>query len=155
MRTWILALILPLQTALNCPPIGWRGITPLHSTCDDVKRAWGVADCTFPTSVYTLPEYRVIVQFESKTCEEDLRAFRVPLGTVTSIIVSPEGAMRPSMFGLDLSKYERREDSEIVGVEHYDSRKEGATVNLFKGYVQSLVIYPPASEENLSCSPLK
>jgi len=63
--------------------------------------------------------------------------------------------MRPSMFGLDLSNMKDAKIPKSFGVEHYESRKEGATVNLFKGFVQSLVIYPPAREENLRCSPLK
>jgi hypothetical protein len=52
------------------------------------------------------------------------------------------------------SKYETPEDGEIVGVEHYKSRAEGVTVNLYRGFFQDLFIDPPASEEKLRCKPL-
>jgi hypothetical protein len=96
-----------------------------------------------------------MVEFESETCDSDLRAWHVPLGTVTAITVSPRKEMLPSEFGLDLSKYERHEDGEIVGVEHYESREKGVTVNLYHGFVQDLFIYPPAREAKLRCKLLK
>jgi hypothetical protein len=134
---------------------GWHGIVPLHSTCEDVKRELGVESCTCPISRYTLPDYRVMVEFENETCESEPCAWRVPKGTVTAITISPRNEVLPSTFGLDLSKYVRREDGEIVGVEHYESLKEGVTVNLYRGFVQDLLIYPPASEDKLRCKPLK
>jgi hypothetical protein len=155
MRIGILVLFLLMPLTLSQHPSGWRGITPLHSTCDDVKRVLGVERCTCPISRYTLPDFRVMVEFESETCDSEPRAWRVPLGTVTAVTVSPRKEMLPSEFGLDLSKYERREDGEIVGVEHYESRKEGITVNLYHGFVQDLFIYPPAREEKLRCKPLE
>src|SRR5258708_2114444 len=110
MRIGILALLLVMQLATthsqsNC----WPGITPVHSTCEDVKRALGVDKCTLPISRYTLPNFRVMIEFENESCDHEPRAWRVPPGTVTSIIVSPQKEMLPSEFGLDLSKYEKRE----------------------------------------------
>jgi hypothetical protein len=96
-----------------------------------------------------------MVEFESETCDSEPRAWRVPLGTVTAITVSPRKEMLPSEFGLDLSRYERREDGEIVGVEHYESREEGVTVTLYHGFVQDLFIYPSTREEKFRCKPLK
>jgi len=95
---------------------------PLHSNCDDVKRA--LESCTAPISNYTLPDFRVMVEVENQTCDKEPRAWRVSPGTVTAIIVSPRNEVLPSEFGIDLSRYERREDDEIVGVVHYESRKE-------------------------------
>ena len=152
----VLALFpIALFLTLSGQSKGWHGIVPLHSTCEDVKRELGVESCTGPPSTYTLPDFRVMVEFENETCESEPRAWRVPIGTVTAITVSPRKEMLPSAFGLDLSKYERREDGEIVGVEHYESRAEGVTVNLYRGFVQDLFIYPPASKEKLRCKALK
>ena len=75
-------------------------------------------------------------------------------GLVTALTVSPRNDMRPSEVGLDLSKYKKREGGDIVGVEHYDS-EEGVTVDLYRGFVQHLFLYPRKSEAALRCSPLK
>jgi hypothetical protein len=134
----------------------WRVITPLHSMCDDVKKALKVDKCSLPMSEYHVPGFRVIVFFsENKGCEKDPRDWRVPLGTVTSVVVHPDEEMLPCTVGLDLSKYERREDGEIVGVEHYERREEGTSLDLYRGFVQTLYLYPASSEEKLRCKPLK
>ena len=45
------------------------------------------------------------------------------------------------------------EDGEIVGVEHYTSEEEGITVDLYRGFVQNLFLYPRKSDEKLRCKP--
>jgi hypothetical protein len=151
--TLLLAVILLLtwNGKSNC----WRGLTPLHSTCDDVKRALDVETCAAPISNYTLPDFRVMVEFENKTCDREPRAWRVSPGTVTAITVSPRKEVLPSEFGIDLSKYDRREDDEIVGVVHYESREEGVTLILYHGFVQTLYLYPHPSDEKFRCKSLK
>ncbi|SRR5712692_6907192 len=147
----VLLTLVTMHSQSNC----WRGITPLHSTCEDVKKILKVDTCTLPISEYTLPDFRVMVEFENETCDSEPRAWRVPKGTVLAITLSPRNEMRPSKFGLDLSKYKKREDGEIVGVEHYDSDEEGVTVDLYRGFVQNLFLYPRKSEDTLRCKPLK
>ena len=147
----LLLTLVTIHRQSNC----WRGIVPLRSTCDDVKKVLKVDSCTVPIANYTLPDFRVMVEFENKTCDTESRAWRVPKGTVTAITVSPRNEMRPSEFGLDLSKYKKREDEEIGGLEHYDSQEEGVTVDLYRGFVQNLFLYPRKSHETLRCKPLK
>lgn len=156
MRIGIVVLLLLTEFAsggsqANC----WRGITPLHSTCEDVKRALDVESCTLPISRYTLPDFRVMIEFENESCDQERRAWRVSPGTVTSIVVSPRKEMLPSEFGLDLSKYQKREDAEIVGVLHYENRDEGVKLNLYRGFVQDLFLSPPTREEKMRCKPRK
>lgn len=155
MRIGVLAFLLlsflMMRSHANC----WRGITPLKSTCEDVKKILKVDTCTLPISQYTLPDFRVMVEFQNETCDSEPRAWRVPKGTVLAITLSPRNEMRPSEFGLDLSKYKKREDGEIVGLEHYVSNEEGVTVDLYRGFVQNLFLYPRKSEENLRCKPSK
>jgi len=140
-----------MRSQSNC----WRGITPLRSTCEDVKKLLKVDKCIFPRSEYTLPDFHIMVWFANEDCSADPHAWRIPKGTVTAIIVSPRDEMRPSEFGLDLSKYTKREDGEIVGIEHYTSEEEGVTVDLYRGFVQNLFLNPRKSDENLRCKPLK
>jgi hypothetical protein len=96
-----------------------------------------------------------MIEFENESCDIEPRAWRVPPGTVTAITVSPQKEMIPSEFGLDLSKYERREDGEIVGMVHYESREDGVTAILYRGFVQTLYLYPRASDEKMRCKSLK
>ena len=50
----------------------WRGLIPLKSTCEDVKRILGVDKCVVPESTYELSNYRVIIRFaQNKSCKED------------------------------------------------------------------------------------
>ena len=137
------------STCSNC----WQGITPLHSTCQDVKKILKVEKCTFPIVEYTLPEFRAMIEFENEPCAREAHGWRVSPGTVTAISLSPLKAMLPSDFGLDLSKYEKRDDGEIVGVVHYENRLEGVTAILYRGFVQTLYLYPRASDEKLRCQP--
>jgi hypothetical protein len=155
MRLGVLAVILLTFVTMRSQSNCWRGITPLHSTCEDVKKILKVDRCTLPISEYTLPEFRVMVEFENETCDREPRAWRVSPGTVTAITVSPRKEMLPSEFGLDVSKYERREDGEIVGVVHYENRAEGVTAILYRGFVQTLYLYPRASDEKIRCKPMK
>lgn len=155
MRLRLLALLfltlVTVRNQSNC----WRGITPLHSTCEDVKKILEVEKCTLPISNYTLSDFRVMVEFENENCDREPRAWRVPKGTVTAITISPRHEMGVSEFGLDLSKYKKREGGDIVGMEHYDSGEEGVTVDIYRGFVQNLLLYPRKSDETLRCKPLK
>lgn len=142
----LLALVI-VQSQSNC----WRGITPLRSTCEDVKKILNVDKCTVPISNYTVPDFRVMIQFANKSCGTAPYTWRVPKGTVTAIIISPEKAMVPADFGIDVTKYKKRDDGEIVGLEHYTSEEEGVRVDLFNGFVQNLFLSPRKADEALRC----
>jgi hypothetical protein len=146
--------VLFLWLALHAMTIfaqGWKGIKPLHSTCDDVKRALNVDKCTSPMSEYNVLGFRVIVFFsENKDCKKDPRGWRITPSMVTSVVVHPDEEMLPSALGLDLSKYQRWEDGEIVGVEHYESRKEGVMVDLYQGFVQTVYVSPPCKRREVA-----
>lgn len=151
----ILALLFVVVVALRSQSNCWRGITPLRSTCEDVKNILKVDTCNLPIAQYTLPDFRVMVEFENETCDSSPRGWRVEKGTVLAVTVSPRTEMRPTELGLDLSKYKKREDGEIVGVEHYSSEEEGVTVDLYRGFVQTFFLYPRKSDETLRCKRAK
>jgi hypothetical protein len=143
---WLLTI--PLSQA-NC----WRKITPLHSTCDDVKKVLSIEACSMPITNYNQPELQVMISFATGDCDKTPRGWRVPKGTVTAIILSPKIPMTPATFGLDLSKYEKREDGEIVGLDHYTSVDEGVTVDIYNGVIHNLFLYPRKADEVLRCKP--
>ena len=134
---------------------GWKGIEPLRSTCEDVKRALKVDQCASPMSVYNLPEFRVVIFFsEARNCKKP-RGWRVPPGTVLSLTVSPTREMLPSEMGIDLTNYKKLGDRDLVGAEGYESSEEGISVELFNGFVQDIFFGPTIMDEKLRCKPLK
>lgn len=133
----------------NC----WRGIAPLRSTCEEVKKILQVETCSLPRANYTIPDYRVTITFANDDCGKSPRAWRVPKGTVLSLVISPEHNMTVSQLGLDLSKFRKREGEEIVGMEQFDNDEEGVSVETFNGYVMNLFLSPRKSDESLLCKP--
>jgi len=149
-----LLLIIPLMnlSVVNQPANSWRGLVPLHSSCEDVKRILKVQKCESPPFEYSLPGYRVMIEFENESCAHNSRAWRVPLETVTGMILSPKSATRPSELSLDLSVYEKHCDDEIEGLVHYERRQDGISFDLFNGFIQTIFLYPRRDEEKMRCS---
>src|SRR6266436_10437236 len=64
----------------------WRGLRPMHSSCEDVKRALGVATCEPPDGIYDLGTERVRIAFSKAPCEKAWqKLWNVPPGTVLII----------------------------------------------------------------------
>jgi hypothetical protein len=150
---WLLAT--PAMPAIQstCQANCWRGLTPLRSTCDDVKEVLSIEKCTMPLTNYKRPEMDVVISFAIKDCDEAPQGWRVAEGTVTSIILSPRVPMTPDMFGLDISKYQKRDDGEIVGLAHYTSEEEGVTVDVYSGVIQNLFLSPRKRDNVMRCKP--
>jgi len=152
---FVLSTFLLLMDITRSPqPNAWRGITPVRSTCEDVKKALKVDTCVLPISEYTIPDYRVMVSFANDDCNSSPHAWRVPKGTVLSLVISPQHAMTASQFGLDLTGFKKREGVEIVGLEHYDDDEEGVSVELFQGYLMNVSFGPRRGDDTLRCKPV-
>ena len=151
----VLSAFLLLMCLRSNQSNSWRGITPLRSTCEDVKKILKVETCSLPLSDYTVPGFRVMIEFGNDDCGKSSRAWRVPKGTVLSLVISPEHNMTVSQLGLDLSKFKKREGEEIVGMEQFDNDEEGVSVETFNGYVMNLFLSPRKSDESLLCKPAK
>lgn len=150
MKSMLLSFLLMCVTSSG-QPNSWRGITPVRSTCEDVKKILKVEKCSLPISEYTLPDYRVRVSFANDDCASSQLAWRVPKGTVISLVITPRHAMTVSQFGIDLARFDRRRGEEIVGVEHYDNVQEGVSVELFQGLLTNVVLSPRKSDDTLRC----
>lgn len=94
-----------------------------------------------------------MISFATGDCEKAPNGWRVAKGTVTTIILSPQIPMTPAMFGIDLSKYKKQEDGEIVGIDHYTNEEEGVTVDMYAGVIQNLYLYPRKADEAMRCQP--
>ena len=133
------------------PANSWHGLTPLRSTCDDVKKLLNIESCSMPLTNYELPEVHVMIQFAKGDCDKAPDGWRVSRDTVVALTISPQLPMRPAEFGLDLSKYRKRDDGEIVGLAHYSSEEEGVTVDVYAGVVQNLFLYPRKADDVRRC----
>lgn len=148
---FVLSVFLLFMCLTSTQSNSWRGITPLRSTCEDVKKILQVDTCSLPKANYTVPGFRVTIEFGNDDCGKSPRSWRVPKGTVLALIVSPEQTMTVSQLGL--SRFKKREGEEIVGLEQYDNDEEGISVETFQGYVMNLFLSPRKSDESLLCKP--
>ena len=147
LATGLLLLFIPALDQSN----SWRGLTPLRSTCEDVKKVLGIENCS-PRTNYKIVELEVTIEFATGNCDKAPQSWRVSKDTVFAIILSPRIPMVPSQLGLDLSKYKKRNDGEIVGIEHYTSEKDGVSVDMYAGVIQHVFLYPRKADDALRCS---
>jgi hypothetical protein len=102
----------------------WRGIVPMHSTCEDIKRILGITKCQ--TSFYDLKDERVFIKFLERTCDENPPGkWNVPIGTVMEITVFPKVKPKLADIHLDLSKFTRERDPEKIDFFIYWNAEEG------------------------------
>jgi hypothetical protein len=106
-----------------CSAKEWRGLVPLHSTCEDVKRILNVSDCA---GAFDTDEGRVKIEFTLKPCAE---GWSVPARTVLRISVSPK-AKRLSDIDLDLAKFEKYVEYDSPNFTYYSDRNEGVTIEV-------------------------
>ena len=132
-----------LFSAKVCSAKEWRGIVPLRSTCEDVKRILNVSKCEFG---YDVDEGRVFISFAKKAC---LDGWKVPSGTVLSIALYPKGNQRPDQLGLDLTSF-KKEVPRYESVVYYSNDEEGISVTVTsKGKVYRIDYFPRAKDEYL------
>lgn len=113
---------------------GFKGLIPLESTCEDVKRILNVEKCSYPLSVYSLKDYIVGVYFKTETrSEDDKWCYKVPVGTVTSFDMSLNKGIPIKDFEYKL-KFAEKLENDIVTIV-YDNREKGV-----RAYVQNGVI---------------
>jgi hypothetical protein len=145
---WIIGL-LPSHAAAK----GWRGIVPLHSTRADVEAILGKPEDPKRehSLIYnTAKEIALIDYSGGGSC--GLGGWRVPAGTVTSIMVSPKGELKLSDLHINESKYRKVHDPETPAERFlYIDDTEGETIDVFQGRVVTITYSPSAEDEHLRC----
>lgn len=135
----------------NVYPKGWRGIVPLHSTCEDVKRLLGRAKCT--ADLYTLENETVFVSFSEQLCNEGTNVkWNVPRGTVISIDVNPK--IKPKLSDMlgNPASYKKVRDKHLPDIVYYMDEEAGFTLMVFpNGDVGNFFYGPAASDTHLRC----
>lgn len=117
----VLWLALPLSTQ---QAKGWRGIVPLHSTRTDVEQLLGRSTdsckCLYRT------EHEIVhIQYSDYSCKDNSQGWDVPLDTVLLINVIPRTGVRLAELKIDLTKYQKTEDTHLPGRSYYTNDEEG------------------------------
>lgn len=124
---------------------GFKGLIPLESTCEDVKRILKVEKCSDPYSVYFFKDFIVGVYFKTDPpSEEDRWCYNVPTGTVTSFTFSFNKRIPMEDFEYEL-KFAERIENDIVTIV-YDNREKGVGAYVHNGLI-TRAFFGPTPEQ--------
>jgi hypothetical protein len=122
LKTLTASLAVLLAAGSICVGKGWRGIVPLHSSCEDVKRVLNVSECR---SFYDTEEGKVYIGFSKKPCAD---GWKVPPGTVLHISVYPKNAPLVEELGLDLRAFQKEISYDSPEYVFYTNKKIGMSL---------------------------
>lgn len=147
--TFLCALL--LSGALNAARgQGWRGIVPLRSTCDDVRRILKISACD-PVSV-ELDDAIVFVTYAAGPCQPE---WNVAAGTVLTLDVRPRKDLRVADLKIDETKYSREVRQNTPRTVYLNNPMEGINIALFEDDRIRYIFYGPSTkDEHLRCSRL-
>ena len=133
-------------------PKEWRGLRPMHSNCEDVKRALKVTTCSPPGGEYDFTTERVRIVFSSVECDRAWqRNWKVPPGTVLSIERHFRQRILLSEFVTDLDQFELAATDD--GLQIYSSKEQGISVWALGNEIRHLYYEPTSSDEaSLLCN---
>jgi hypothetical protein len=132
---------------------GWRGLVPLHSTRNDVRKLLGSpGDPGQLRDRYYFDKEMVEFMYSDGYCEKDgPGGWNVAEGTIIRIIIKPEKKLKLSDLKIDLSKFEKREDTHLEGIFYYVNDEDGIVITETNGRVKAIRYVPMAKDEYLAC----
>lgn len=122
---------------------GWRGIVPLHSTCEDAKRLLGITKCE--TGSYDFRDERAFIWFSEKPCAD---GWNVPPGTVTSIEVFPKKKLQLATLNVDERKLKKEAGQSAADPVRYIDENEGLIITAYPDGEVKSIAYIPAAKDN-------
>jgi hypothetical protein len=121
----------------------WRKITPLVTKCDDVKKLFGVEDCSAPTSHYDFKEYDLMLIVSAGKGE-----WKAQKGTVVQAVVFFKKLLKLEDFETDLKSYTVYPVDDLPGEVSYTNKKKGITLSLLEidgeKFIRNLVLFNPS-----------
>ena len=146
MRFIVLVAFMLLTFADICSGQEWRGLKPLHSTCDDVKRALDVDHCEYPRSTYRLEDEIIEISFATcpcaSVCYGENRGWNLPPDTVTTIHRELRKGMPAADFQVDTDKWTKT-TTDFIGQVIYSNEELGLRLSAVEGRVLSITHYAP------------
>jgi hypothetical protein len=148
-----------LGALLSCWPRisiaqGYRGIVPLHSTCEDVKRILGVATCDPANEFHEFRDESVRITFSKKTCDVAFgKAWNVQPGTVLIVERLLKRRIPLSDLKIDLSRYKKQPLNNDINTVVYESLDEGLSYWTTNDVVATIYHVPSSKDaEFLRCN---
>jgi hypothetical protein len=140
--TVCLVFILPLKVCGQ----EWRGLQPLKSNCEDVKRALGVDKCEYPETTYRLTGETVTIGFQScpcpSVCYSEFEGWNVPRGTVLTILRQLHNPLPITDFDVNSGKWTTLQ-TDFIGEIIYTNRDGGIRISAIDGKAVTINYYPP------------
>lgn len=136
----------------------WQGIVPLHSTRIDVEKILGPPRPESKgrdASTYETRSGKVFVLYSTGPCNTTIsNGWNAPRGTVIEVSVEPKGKPKLSDFKLDPSKFEKKQDPEVLDYTYYADDENGIsiTVNTVQDVVVRISYRPKFKDNYLRCS---
>jgi len=137
-----------IAISISASAQGWRGIVPLRSNCDAVKRVLNIDLCR--TGTYEFSEGSISISFSDGTC---LTGWNVPAGTVISFYVHTMPPQKLDKTFPDLSQYVKSVDTHVRNIMYYTSQDKGVTIAAAEDGTISSVFYGPTTKDSsLQCT---
>ena len=137
----------------------WNGIVPLRSTRSDVEKILGLPT---PDSVahhaadYKTKDGKVFILYSSGPCNtKPSNGWNVPELTVILISFYPNVAPKLRDLRLDLKKFEKRPDPEILNEIYYTDELNGISLTVDSGDPETVIgfrYFPESKYDYLKCS---
>ena len=128
---------------------GWRGIVPLHSTCEDAKRVLNITKCEAQT--VELDDVTVFVNFSAGACQPE---WNVRVGTVLTLDIRPKKNLTLADLRIDEARYSKRIDPRVPNTVHFNSEEDGVSIATFEdGRIRHLFYGPSSKDKHLRCYP--
>ena len=124
----------------------WRKLTPLVSTCEDVKKILSVNNCQFPNSNYKFSNYNISLTFSTG---ED--GWNVSEGIVLNVGVSLKKLINLNDYEKDLGNYKILPVDDLPDYRRYINETKGIELLVTKDkLVQHIYMFPPKKRRNSS-----
>jgi hypothetical protein len=129
----------------------WRGIRPMRSTCEDVKRILNTKSCQPPDNTYDLDDEKVKITFTNSRCHKAFqRAWNVPIGTVIYVERLLKRPIPIKDFEIDENNYERVL-TDFTDQTILVSEIDGLSFSLINGLVNRVTYMPKRQDHTLQC----
>jgi len=134
---------------------GWRGITPLHSTREDVERLIGPP--IRPGGItYDLKTERVNVVYSDGVCRKGQASeWNVPSGTVIGITIYPQTKLTLSDLRIDMSRFKKFINPHNPDSVFYNDDENGISIGTQHGEVDVVQYLPTRKDSYLRCPTAK
>jgi hypothetical protein len=124
----------------------WRGLKPLKSTCDDVKRVLSVDHCEYPRSTYRLVDEIIEISFVTcpcpSICNGENRGWNLPPDAITAIHRELRKGLPVADFQVNSDRWTKT-TTDFIGQVTYSNDELGLTLSAVDGRVLSITHYIP------------